>query len=233
METSSEGFWEDDGKSYISTMTNEGTIIEERWLDSTSAHPLNSIKGMTILHDYLYFSDNTELKRCKLSDPSVVEIIALPNALKLNDLANDGTSVLVTDTAQGAIYRVSPDGTHTMIKAPAGVNGVTFSAGKYYAVSFTQHELYEIDETGEKEPVAFGLADSFTNLDAIEVLKDGSFIVSDLKAHAILHVSADRSKVTKLAECKWAADIGINADQTRIFAPGLKTKTVVIYELSN
>ena len=230
METSTEGFWDDDGKAYISTMKNDGTIIEERWLDSTKAHTLNSLKGMTLLNGYLYFADNKELKRCSIKDPSRVEVIPLPNTVKLNDVANDGETVLVTDTAQGAIYRVSPDGTHTMIKSPPGVNGVTFYKGKYYAVSIAEHDVYEIYIDG-KDPVAFGLADNFTGLDGIEVLEDGSFIISDVRGGAIFHVPADRSKATKLVDLEWAADIGIDRKEQLIFAPSLKTTKVVIFKL--
>ena len=46
--------------------------------------------------------------------------------------------------------------------------------------------IYEIDPAGVAEPIPFGLSSHFTNLDAIEVLPDGSFLVSDFKGKVLL-----------------------------------------------
>jgi len=202
IETSTAGFWENDGKSFITEMKVDGGITKKHWLNSTSSNKLNALKGLTILDGYLYFTDNAELKRCRLSDPTKVETFTLPKAQKLNDLATDGRSILVSDTGQGVIYRFFPSGKHTIIKAPKAVNGVTYADGNYYAVSFGEHEIYELDVTGKEEPKAFGLATHFSNLDGIEVLEDGTFIISDLSGHSVYSVSPDRKKVKKLAEPK-------------------------------
>ena len=58
METSTKGFWENDGKSFITAMTPEGNIVNRRWLDSKKGATLNSLKGLTILNGYIYFADN-------------------------------------------------------------------------------------------------------------------------------------------------------------------------------
>ncbi|MCH2207142.1 MAG: hypothetical protein MK132_14905 [Lentisphaerales bacterium] len=232
METSTKGFWENDGKSFITAMTPEGNIVNRRWLDSKKGATLNSLKGLTILNGYIYFADNTQLKRTSLKKPGKVEVFDMPGAQKLNDLGNDGKAVLVTDTAQSAIYRFFPETRErTMIKSPKVVNGVTYANGKYYAVSFGEHEVYELDATGEKEPVPFGLADKFTNLDGIEVLKDGSFLISDVKGNAIFTVSPDRKTVKKLAELPWAADIALDRERSLLYVPSLLTKRVYIYKL--
>jgi len=52
-------YWADDGKGYISLLVAPGEIKNIRWLDSTSTAPLNAPKGMCVLNDYLYFTDNT------------------------------------------------------------------------------------------------------------------------------------------------------------------------------
>jgi hypothetical protein len=233
METATKGYWENDQKSFISLMSPDGQVQNMRWLNSSSNNVLNSTKGLTILDGYLYFADNTELKRCRISQPNKVDVFKLPKALKLNDVANDGESILVTDTAQGVIYRFFPEtGTHKVIPAPKTINGITYDNGQYYAVSFGEHEVYEIDITGETAPVPFGLADNFTNLDGIEVLDDGTFIISDVKGHAIFSVSADRKTVKKLATLTWAADIGIDRQRKLLFVPSLTGKKIAIYQLT-
>ena len=68
-----------------------------------------------------------------------------------------------------------------------------------FGVSWTEHEIYELDPAGKKAPVAFGLSDHFTNLDAIEVLGDGTSIVSDFTGNNVCigssrRMHAERSK---------------------------------------
>lgn len=54
----------------------------------------------------------------------------------------------------------------------------------------------EIDTSGKQPPQPFGLADHFTNLDGIEVLEDGTFIVSDFVGDKVCLISPDRKTVT-------------------------------------
>ncbi len=108
---------------------------------------------------------------------------------------------------------------------------MTCKDGKVYAVSWDLHEIYEIDPAGEKEPVAFGLADNFTTLDGIEVLSDGSFIVSDFGGGKVCLVSADRKTVTTLAELTSPADIGIDLKGGMLYVPSLEVNGAVVYKL--
>ncbi|NQZ58424.1 MAG: hypothetical protein HRT88_13275, partial [Lentisphaeraceae bacterium] len=52
IETSTGGWWADDKKAFISTMTADGQVKEMRWLNSSKKHPLHALKGMTILDGY-------------------------------------------------------------------------------------------------------------------------------------------------------------------------------------
>ncbi len=172
IDTDDKGYWDDDGKGFISILNADGSIDQLKWLDSKTDQPINGPKGMCILGGKLYFADNTRLKRCDLGTGANPEQVKLPGE-KLNDLASDGDSVWVSDTGASKLFKVDPAGGFVEVKSPEAVNGVTCKDGKVYAVSWDLHEIYEIDPTGEKDPVPFGLADNFTTLDGIDVLPDG------------------------------------------------------------
>ena len=92
--------------------------------------------------------------------------------------------------------------------------------------------VYELDPSGDNPPVAFGLAEHFTNLDGIEVLDDGTFIVSDFKGNKVCSISADRKTVETLAELDSPADIGIDRSRNLLYVPQFMQNKAVIYKLN-
>ncbi len=232
VDTDNEGYWVDDSKGFLSTLTPEGDVKKLRWLDSTAEAPIHSPKGMTLLKGYLYFSDNTRLMRTKIAGPSKPEHIPLPDTQHLNDIGTDGTSVYVSDTVANVIYKVNPKTkAHTLVKAPESINGVTFDKGKMFGVSWDLHEVYELDATGKKEPKPFGLAEHFTNLDAIEFLDDGTIIVSDFVGNKVSAITPDRKTVYTLAELQSPADIGLDKKRGLLYVPLLLANKAVVYKL--
>jgi hypothetical protein len=100
-----------------------------------------------------------------------------------------------------------------------------------FGVSWALHEIYELDPTGKSQPQAFGLADHFTNLDGIEVLADGTFIVSDFKGNKVCTVSPDRSSVRTLVEVTSPADIGLNHEEGLLYIPHFMENKLSIYRI--
>ncbi len=116
------------------------------------------------------------------------------------------------------------------MKGPAGANGLAFRGGKLYCVSWSEHEVYEIDLTGAAEPKALGLAKHFANLDGIEFLPDGSFLVSDQPNDRIAWVSADCRAVETLVKVGKPADFGIDLTRGRMYVPCFTDSTVTVFE---
>ena len=229
--TADKGYWEEDGKGFLSIMSPDGIIRKMRWMDSTEEVPIHAPKGMAILDEYLYFADVTALKRVPIGGGEV-ERIALPEAKRLNDVASDGEAIWVSDVELSKIYRVDKAGQVREIIAPENVNGVTCYGGKMYAVSWYLHEVYEVDPAGKEEPVPFGVAEHFTNLDGIEVLDDGTFLVSDFTGGKVCTISADRKTVKTLVELETPADIGLDRAAGMLYVPQLTLNKVVIFRLS-
>lgn len=234
IESEPDEYWDDNGLGFISLMTSDGKLLKKRWLNSTPEAVLNGPKGMCILNDTLYIADNSRLLYRSLNPGGQLAHIPVPDAERLNDLATDGTSVYASDTARGVIYRVDPESHEvTVLKAPPTVNGITFHNGAFFAVSWDQHDVYELDLDGEEDPVPFGLADYFTHLDGIEVLEDGTFIVSDFTGNKIWAIGPDRKTIAPLLEIETPADIGIDRKRMLLYIPLFMKDEVAIYRLRN
>jgi len=230
IDTDDQAYWSDDGKGSIAVLDTGGVPANLCWKTSTEQVPLNSPKGMCILDGILYVADNTRVVAFPLSDAAKPKPFQSPKGEHLNDMATDGKAVYVSDTAAGVVYRMGPDGVST-IKAPAGVNGITFFKGKMFAVSWDLHEVYELDPTGQADPVPFGLRCHFKTPDGIEVLEDGTFIVSDMRGNRVVAISADRKTVSTLIDLTTPADIGLDWRQRLLYVPQFEQDTVSVYRL--
>lgn len=224
-------YWDDDGKGFISQMTSDGQMKQLRWLDSKPEDVLNAPKGMCVLGDVLYFSDNARLMRCSTKGKPGLEQVPLPGAKRLNDVATDGKSVYVSDVAQGVVYKVDPSGGHAVLKAPPGVNGVTCRQGRMWAVSWDLHDVYELDPDGRTDPRPFGLAEHFTNPDGIEILDDGSLIVSDFTGNKVALIAPDGKSVRTLVELESPADIGLDRTRGLLYVPQFMKDQAVVFRL--
>jgi sugar lactone lactonase YvrE len=233
IEAPPEAYWSDNGKGFISRLKPDGTLDTLRWVDSSPAFVLNSPKGMCILNGMLYVTDNTRIVEISIQEAKPLRVIGVPGALRLNDMATDGRDVFVSDTDRGIVQRVDlgPEERHETVAEIESVNGITFAGGTMFAVSWGLHEVFEVDYRRGGRPEPFGWADYFTNLDGIEVLADGAFIVSDFMGSKVCRISADRQHVVTLAELESPADIGMDTKQRLLFVPQLRANQLSVYRL--
>jgi DNA-binding beta-propeller fold protein YncE len=234
MATPPETYWEDTGKGFISRLRPDGTLDELRWVESTEAFVIHQPKGMAIHEGTLYVADNSRVLVLSLRDPRPPMALEVSGAQQLNDMATDGKHVYVSDTGTGRILRLDLDGQgrHELIGQIEGINGITLRDGILFAASWTLHEIFEVSLTGAHAPKAFGLDHQFTNLDGIERMPDGSFIVSDFTGNKVAAVSADRQRVKTLYELTTPADIGIDWKRGRLYVPQLQSDRVVVLSLA-
>ena len=190
----------------------------------------HSPKGRCILRGQLWVADNHQLITVDLATGEAALALDLPGAKKLNDMATDGEYPYVSDTDTGRITRIAPDGPQHL-KGPAGANGLEFRNGKLYCVSWSEHEIYEVDLTGKAEAIPMGLAGRFANLDGIEALPDGSFLVSDQPNDRIAWVSADGRAVETLLSISKPADLGLDTTRMRLYVPSFQGNSVTIFSL--
>lgn len=231
IESAPEEWWSDDEKGYIALLRIGGEAVKKRWVNSTPGMILHGPKGMCLLGGKLYFTDNARLMSCEAKTGAGVKIVA-EGFKQANDLATDGKAVWVSDSEAGKVYAVTPEGARREVPAPESVNGLTFHGGKLFAVSWGLHEVYELDPEGKAAPVPFGLAKHFTNLDGIEVLDDGTFIVSDFMGNQVCTIGPDRKTVRQLAAIESPADIGLDRKNGLLGVPLFMKDRAVIFKLT-
>ena len=226
----------EDGRGFISRLGANGKVLDRRWARSTEANPIHSPKGMVVWDGWLCFTDMTVVKRCRLKPPGPAQVVPVAGAKDLNDMATDGKWLYASSTGQNRIYRIDPAGKipPVILKGPAGVNGIAFHEGALYCVSVSKGkaDLFEIDQTGKSDPMPFGLAKYFVGIDSIEVLSDGTFLVTDCIGHKICTVAPDRRTVRTVVEgLEYPADMGFNRKRGLVYVPEFYRGRAVIYEL--
>ena len=221
--TSSEGYWEDDGEGFISLIDNNGDMIEPRWFDDG----LNAPKGLCCLDGHLYIADNRRVLRVSLADRSA-STLPFPELQQANDLLAADGRVWLSDSGAGKVYVYDPsnDSIDT-IPAPDGVNGLAWQDGHLFAVSWTEHDLYELDPDGNRAPRALGLAEHFQTLDGIQVMADGGFLVSDCLGGAVHRIPPTRDTSRVLLEITGPADLCLH--DGRLLVPQVLENDLCLY----
>jgi sugar lactone lactonase YvrE len=229
IQTKTAGYWEKDEKGFISLMEGEGMLKKLRWKDSTEEYPLSAPKGMCVCEGLLYVADIDRVVTYSLAGEAV-KTIEIPGAKMLNDAVAHEGFAYVSDTGTGKIWKLGLP--MSEIKGPPSANGLTFDAdGRMYCASYEAHEIYQVDPSGVEEPRPLGLAKHFAGLDSIEILADGTMIVSDVKGNRIYSVSADHKSVQSLAEVDAPADVGLDRKRNLLYVPMLYKGQVAIYKL--
>ena len=223
----------EDGTGFITRLNTGGKVAARRWVDSQTNARLNSIKGVCVLKGVVYACDVDHVRRMSVETGQALESIIIHGAKFLNDAATDGKYVYVSDSNTDKIHRLDGD-KQTEIPGPPNPNGIAFGGGKMFVVSWGAHDIYEVDLDGIMPPKPFGLAEHFGGLDGVEILSDGTFIVSDQKQNKIVLISADRKRVRTLLEIKGGpADFGIDHARGLLYIPLVWDNSVAVYKLTN
>lgn len=243
IQAAEDGYWKDDGKAFISSLKPGGELVSLQWRQSFKQAPLNAPKGMCVLRDRLFIADNTRIVSYSLGKVGWRPFISIPGSQRLNDMATDGQALWVSDTGASKVFCIAGPGIFKFpasagereqireFPAPEMVNGITFFQGKMFAVSWNLHEVYEMDPSGRQPPKPFGVANHFTSLDGIEVLDDGTFLVSDFNGNKVCTIGPDRKTVRILLEIESPADIGLDRKRGLLYVPQFKKDQVAVYRL--
>ena len=226
--------WVDDGDGYISTINRKGkdaAVVDKKWLESKPKGVLNDPKGMAVFDDYLYICDNKRVLKVPLDKSKPVEEVKLGTPEAFADPLVFEDHLYIGCGAEKVVFRIAKDGLFTRIKGLGSINGLAGYNGKLYAVTWGSHEIFELDPEGIKDPVSFGLAKHFVNLDGIDNLKDGTFIISDFKGHAIYGISPDRKTVKKLATVETPADLIVDHESGLLYVPSYYHEKVTVYRI--
>jgi len=190
---------EKDGKGYISKLSLDGKVLEERFLPA-HGETLHKPKGIWIAGNRLWVTDIDVLWVFDLKTRKGRKL-DLAGITFANDPAVLGNSVYVSDNRADLLYRVEPadfldfKGQPQVTIPAAGKrmfpNGLYPSRDGALLIGGFQSPkdprgLYRIDRDGEVKM----LADKLGRIDGIYQMKDGSLLVTDWNSGSFAHWSA-------------------------------------------
>lgn len=227
-----------DGNGYISTLSLDGKIISQHWLEG-----LNAPKGLALVGDLLYVADINELVVINIKQKKVIQQYKAPNAIFLNDVAADTKgNIYVSDMMTNTIHRLSngkfeiwlhddqleqPNGLlvegDNLIVGSWGVmtdGFATKTAGHLKTVNLNSKE---INSLGDKTPAG--------NLDGVEADGKGNYFVTDWMQGKLLHITPKGEATTLIALPQGSADLTVLLNQNLVIIPIMLSGNVIAFEI--
>lgn len=235
-----------DGNGFISRVSPDGQILDLHWIDAEDTGvTLNAPKGMAIQDGTLYVAD---IDCIRLFDAKTgahkKKDVCLENASFLNDVASGGNgTVFFTDTGMeagpegltpsgtDAVYRLIKDDRVVAVKKEptlGGPNGLAVGKRGIMVVTFRTGEVYRLTAEGERTNV---MPESKRQLDGIEMLPDGGFLMSSWGDRCVYRIGGDGKVLKVVTEVDAPADIGYDATRNRVLVPLFNANVVRIHPL--
>lgn len=234
---------EQDDNGFISRLSPDGELLELRWIDGASDDvTLNAPKGMTVQGSLLYVADIDCIRMFDRATGAPAGEACPSTASFLNDVAAapDGGSVFFTDsgldaafasTGTDAVYRLADDGRITVLLREEGLgapNGVAVGSRGIFVVTFMSGEVFRLDAEGNRTDV---MPASERQIDGIEMMDDGGFLMSSWGDQAVYRVGGDGSVSQVLSDVDAPADIGYDRERNRVLVPLFNANEVRVVPL--
>jgi hypothetical protein len=234
-------FMEPDQPGWITRLSAEGTVMEEKWIQNVADDP----KGMGIIGDTLFVAGNQSIVEIDLVSETIVYEVPVEQAQFLNGMAVAFDRLIIADSATDYLFEYVPGGVPTPLinlsdRAPApngvalGGNGVIITTlGGFPAGSDTPPgRMFEV--------ASDGTVTQFSNvqgaMDGIAATGNG-FVVSDFKG-SVYRVSSDGATSELIADftrgggLTSAAAVGFSSSTNRVMVPDLLGGKVAHFSLA-
>lgn len=229
---------EKNGKGYISKFSLDGKVIDLKW-----ATGLNGPMGMALANGKLYVSDIDELVEIAIEDGKVLNRYPGKDAKFFNDVAADKSgNVYVSDTMTDTIWRLSGGKFENWLQDPKleNPNGLLVEGNQLRVAAWgVMTDGFKTAVPGHLMTVDLdtkaitGMADSkpVGNLDGLEPLGDGTYVISDWMAGKVMRYGPDDKAETLLELGQGAADVGYSASSKTLYVPQMMKNTLRAYKL--
>jgi hypothetical protein len=224
-----------DGDGFLSKLTPDGKVVAAQWITG-----LNAPKGIRSSGGRLWVSDIDQLIGVDIAQGKIVERVPVPDAAFLNDVACDAQgAVYVSDMSKNKIHRYR-DGKLSVfaegedVENPNGllVVGQQLVVGGWGSSSggkTTLGHLFSLDlESGQKTLVT---PDPVGNLDGVETVAKGSYLVSDWSAGKIFYIRQEGTVTLLMQLPKGSADLGYVPDKQLLLVPQMLENKITAYQL--
>lgn len=232
-----------DGNGFISKMSPEGEVVMLKWIDGEAEGvTLNAPKGSTITGGTFYVADIDHVRMFDLATGKPKGDVAIKGATFLNDMTHDDagnvyvsdTGIKFTDkgaqpTGTAAIYSIDAKGKVTKLASGdelGGPNGLAWSGGTLYAVTFNANKLLAIAKGGKPE-VKAELPKG--GLDGLVVVSPDQVLISSWEAQAVFAGPVAGPFKEAITGVPAPADIGYDAKRKKVLVPLFQDNAVAIY----
>lgn len=235
---------EADGKGFISKLTPEGKVETLKWIESgKNKATLNAPKGLGFLGDMLVVADLDTVRMFDRKTGAPMGEVKVPGATFLNDVAEAGDHVLVSDTGmkQGAsgfeptgtdaVYSIDKTKKLTTVakgKELGNPNGLLVVNGKTWVVTFGSGEIYSLDDKGKKSD-AQKLPKG--QLDGILPIGAGELLVTSWESSTVYRGRPGATWTAAIEGVKSPADIGYDAKRFRVLVPLFMENEIRAYDV--
>jgi len=227
-----------DGDGWISKLSVEGEMIENKWVTG-----LNAPKGLRSHGGTLWVSDIDQLVAIDITAGKISKRVVIEGAQFLNDVATgpDG-SVYVSDMAASVIYRHLAGETSVFAKGARieHPNGLLVHDGKLIIGGWGQNLQDDFSTTVPGRLQAIHLRNNLHeviskaptgNLDGVEADGKGGFLVTDWRAGRVFRISK-RGKAKLLMEFpRGAADHAYLVDRKWLILPEMLENKLTAFQL--
>ncbi len=227
-----------DGNGYISKVSLDGKLRHERW-----ATGLDAPKGMALVGTHLYVTNIDELVKIDTTTGAIVTRFPAKDAKFLNDVAaTPGGDVYVSDSFTNTIWRLSgvtfePWVTSDDLHHPNGllVEGDNLIVAGFGALAGEDTPAVPAGlikvSLKDKTVSPLGNGKPVGNLDGLESVKPGVYLVSDWGSGALYKIYASGAATTLIDLDKGSADIGYVSAARTVLIPMMLDNKVVAYQL--
>ena len=227
---------EKDGNGFISIISLDGKMIQEKWVIG-----LNAPKGLSIFGRTLYTSDIDELVAIDIDSGRITNRFKVNDAKFLNDVAvSSNGDVYVSDMLLNRIHVLTEDSfsvwlENEELESPNGLlvlgdDIILGSWGKMtdgFATEVPGH-LKRIS-IKDKTIKSIGDGSSVGNLDGVEIDNDGDFYVTDWMSGKLLHIEHSGEVSVLLDLPQGSADHEYVMRKSLILIPLMKDNKLLSY----
>ncbi len=227
-----------DGTGFIAKLKPDGSIATRQWVKG-----LNAPTGMALRDRTLYVADVDELVEINIASGEIAKRHEAKGAIFLNDVAagEDGT-VYASDTPMNTIWRLKdgvfePWFANDVLNSP---NGLLVQGDKLIVASFgkmpsegQKQELGGLMVIGLEDQAVSkpGNGEPIGNLDGLQELQPGIYLVTDWAAGGLYRVDA-KGKVERVIKLnQGSADLTYLPDKKTVLIPIMLNNSLVAYAL--
>ncbi|HLO22474.1 MAG TPA: hypothetical protein VK193_03505 [Methyloceanibacter sp.] len=227
-----------DGNGFIAKLSGDGKVLTRQWVKG-----LDAPTGLALHDRTLYVADVDELVEINAASGEIIKRYPANGATFLNDVAVDADgTVYVSDTPTNTIWRLK-DGSFEPWLANDKLNGpngllvqgdtlIVASLGRIPSVGQKQ-ELAGLSQISLKDQSVspIGNGQPIGNLDGLELLQPGVYLVTDWAAGALYRVDA-KGKAERLIDLnQGSADLTYLPDKKIVLIPMMLDNSLVAYRL--